>query len=96
MGFIKSRKNKKFSYTPRLYDDKGEGNPFEIKHKFDDFRKTVGSNSGIKTKLNNALDDLKESPDRQVNRRILIIIAVLVLIFLYIIDFDLTIFFSKK
>ena len=41
MGFIKLRKNKKFSYTPRLYDDKGEGNPFEIKHKFDDFRKTV-------------------------------------------------------
>ena len=96
MGFIKSRKNKKFSYTPRLYDTKGEGNPFEIKHKFDDYRKTVGNNSGIKTKLNNALDDLKESPDRQVNRRILIIIAVLVLIFLYIIDFDLSIFFSKK
>ena len=40
MGLFKLRKNKKFSYTPRHFDDKGEGNPFEIKHKFDDFRKT--------------------------------------------------------
>ena len=96
MGINKLPKNKKFSYTPRHFDDKGEGNPFEIKHKFDDYRKTVGNNSGLKTKINNALDDLKESRDRQVNRRILIIIAVLLLIFLFIIDFDLSIFFSKK
>lgn len=95
MGFIKLRKNKKFSYTPRLYDDKGKGNPFEIKHKFDDYRKTIGNNSGLKTKINNALNDLKESPDSKVNRRILIIITILLLIFLYIIDFDLSIFFFK-
>ena len=96
MGINKLPKNKKFSYTPRHFDDKGEGNPFEIKHKFDDYRKTVGNNSGLKTKLNNAFDDLKESPDRQVNRRILIIVGILILIFLFIIDFDLSIFFSKK
>jgi len=96
MGIFKLRKNKRFSYTPRHFDDKGEGNPFEIKHKFDDYRKTVGSNSGLKTKINNAFDELKESPDREVNRRILIIVVVLLLIFLFIIDFDLSIFFSKK
>ena len=96
MNIFGSRKNKKFNYTPRHFDDKGEGSPFEIKHKFDDYRKTVGNNSGLKTKFNNALDDLKESPDRQVNRRILIIVSILILIFLYIIDFDLSIFFSKK
>lgn len=96
MGIFKSRKNKRYSYTPRHFDDKGEGNPFEIKHKFDDYRKTVGSNSGLKTKINNAFDELKESPNREVNRRILIIVAVLILIFLFIIDFDLSIFFSKK
>jgi len=96
MGIFKLRKNKRYSYTPRHFDDKGEGNPFEIKHKFDDYRKTVGSNSGLKTKINNAFDELKESPNREVNRRILIIVAVLILIFLFIIDFDLSIFFSKK
>ena len=94
MGIFKLRKNKRYSYTPRHFDDKGEGNPFEIKHKFDDYRKTVGSNSGLKTKINNAFDELKESPNREVNRRILIIVAVLILIFLFIIDFDLSIFFS--
>jgi hypothetical protein len=95
MGILKVRKNKKFSYTPRYFDDKGQGNPFEIKHKFDDFRKTVGSNNGFKTKIVNALDDLKSNPDKQADRRVLIIIAVLVLVFLFIIEFDLSIFFSK-
>lgn len=96
MGIFKLRKNKKYNYTPRYFDNKGEGNPFEIKHKFDDFRKTIGNNSGLKTKINNAFDELKETPNRKVNRRILIIVAVLLLIFLFIIDFDLSIFFSKK
>ncbi|WP_370478583.1 riboflavin synthase subunit beta [Tamlana flava] len=94
MGLLKLRKNKKFSYTPRYYDDKGEGNPFEIKHKFDEYRKTVGANKGLKAKFNDALDDYK-NPDKAANRRILIIVAILVLIFLFIIDFDLSIFLPK-
>ncbi|MBJ6366957.1 riboflavin synthase subunit beta [Snuella sedimenti] len=95
MGILKLRKNKKFNYTPRYFDDKGEGNPFEIKHKFDDFRKTVGSNSGLKTKLSNALDDFKTNRNKEADKRVLIIALILVLIFLFIIDFDLSIFFSK-
>lgn len=95
MGILKLRKNKKFSYTPRYFDDNGEGSPFEIKHKFDDFRKTIGPNTGLKTKIVNAFDELKNNPDKQGNRRILIIVAVLVFIFLAIIEFDLSIFFSK-
>ena len=94
MGLLKLRKNKKFSYAPRYFDDKGEGSPFEIKHKFDEHRKTVGDNKGLKGKFNDALDDLKNKPDREANRRILIIVAILVLVFLFIIDFDLSIFFS--
>ncbi|MEL0454730.1 riboflavin synthase subunit beta [Flavobacteriaceae bacterium SZ-1-7] len=94
MGLLKLRKNKKFSYTPRYYDDKGEGNPFEIKHKFDEYRKTVGANKGIKAKFNDAWDDYK-NPDKAANRRILIIVAILVLIFLFIIEFDLSIFLPK-
>jgi hypothetical protein len=96
MGIFKARKNKKFSYTPRHFDDKGEGSPFEIKHKFDDYRTTVGGNSGLKTKFKNAFEDLKTSRDRETNRRILIIVGILLLVFLYIIDFDLSIFFTKQ
>ncbi|MDD7886712.1 riboflavin synthase subunit beta [Flavivirga sp. 57AJ16] len=95
MGILKLRKNKKFSYTPRYFDDKGAGNPFEIKHKFDEHRVTVGNDKGLKAKFNNAIDDFKNNPDKEVNKRVLIIVAFLVLIFLFIIDFDLSIFFSK-
>jgi len=93
MGLFKLRKNKRFSYTPRQFNDKGEGSPFEIKHKFDHYRKTVGSN-GLKTRFANAVDDFKNSPNRAANRRILIIAGVLLLLFLFIIDFDLSIFYS--
>ena len=94
MGIFKLRKNKRFNYVPRHYKSNGEGSPFEIKHKFDDYRKTVGPSGNIKTKFLTAWDELRNSPDRAANRRILIIAAILVLIFLYIIDFDLSIFFQ--
>lgn len=94
MGILKLRKNKKYNYTPRYYDDKGQGRPFELKHKFDEFRQTVGSNRGLKTKVNKALVDFKTNPDKEANRRVLVIVGVLILVFLFIIDFDLSIFFS--
>jgi hypothetical protein len=94
MGRANLPKNKKYSYTPRYFDDKGEGSPFQMKHKFDEFRTTVGASKDLKTKINNALSDLKANPDEEANKRTLIIIAVLVLVFLFIIDFDLSIFSS--
>ncbi|WP_053971643.1 hypothetical protein [Mangrovimonas sp. ST2L15] len=93
MGIFKQRKNKKFSYTPRHYQ--GEGNPFEIKHKFDEYRKTVGNAGGIKGKFNNALDDYKNNVDEKANKRVLIIIGILILLFLIFIEFDLSIFFKS-
>ena len=93
MGLFKLRKNKRFDYTPRYYKKDGEGSPFEIKRKFDEYRTTAGSQGGLKTRLNNALDDYKSNPNREVNRRVLFIVLILILIFLFIIDFDLSIFF---
>lgn len=91
MGIFKTRPNKKFSYTPRYYE--GDGNPYEIKHKFDDYRKTV-VNVGLKGKFENAWDDYK-TQDKSVTNRILIIAGILVFIFLVIIGFDVSIFFPK-
>ncbi|WP_299665533.1 riboflavin synthase subunit beta [uncultured Polaribacter sp.] len=88
MGFLK-RTNKKFDYQPRYY--KGEGSPYKIEHTLDKYRKTAGKNKGLKGKFGDAFDELK-NPDKSVNKTLLIIIAVLVLMFLYIIDFDLSIF----
>ena len=105
MAIIK-RKNKKFDYKPRYY--KGEGNPYAIKHKFDEFRSSTGSDSSLKGKINGAISDLKgeqnilkiddetyQLEETNSNKVVLYIIAILVLIFLFIIDFDLSIF-SKK
>ncbi|QCE42096.1 riboflavin synthase subunit beta [Psychroserpens sp. NJDZ02] len=93
MGLLSKRKNKKFDYTPRFY--KGEGNPFEIKHKFDEHRTTVGENLNFKQKINNAFDEFKNSPDKAANRRVLVIIAVLIFLFLLLMGFDLSIFFPN-
>ncbi|VXC37654.1 Riboflavin synthase subunit beta [Flavobacterium sp. 9AF] len=95
MGLLGKKKNKKFSYQPRYYDNKGEGNPFEFKHKFDDYRVTIQSDRGIKAKFVRAFNDFKNNQNREANRRILIIISVLILVFLLIIDFDLSIFKRK-
>ncbi|MDX1326204.1 MAG: riboflavin synthase subunit beta [Arenibacter sp.] len=93
--FSRLRKNKKFNYTPRYYNDKGEGNPFKIEHKFDKFRPSLDGRSGLKGKFSRAIEDLKSSSNRNQNIRMAIIIAILVLVFLYIIDFDLSIFISQ-
>lgn len=89
MGFLK-RTHKQFEYKPRFY--KGEGNPYEMKHKFDHFRTTTGKNKSLKNKFVTAWDELKASRGKGVNKTILIIVALLTLLFLYIIDFDLSIF----
>ena len=91
--FSRLRKNKKYSYNPRYYDDKGEGSTYKMEGKLDKFR-TVGMQRGLKAKFSHAMADLKKSGDSNMTLRMLIIIAILVLIFLYIIDFDLSIFYS--
>lgn len=91
MNFLK-KTNKKFEYQPRYY--KGKGNPYEFKHIFDQYRTTIGKNKGLKRKFLDAVDELKNS--KGLNYTFLIIVIVLTLIFLYIIDFDLSIFLSKN
>lgn len=93
--FTRFNKNKKFDYTPRYYENKGEGSPYKVEHKFDKFRSTVEAPRGLKGKFQNAMGDLKQRGDRNLKIRMLIILTLLILIFLYIIDFDLSIFFQK-
>jgi len=92
MKFLR-RSYSKFDYKPRYY--KGEGNPYEMRHKFDEFRTTTGKNKSLKAKVNLAISELRDSESRGVNKTILIIVAILVFIFLYIIDFDLSIFVNN-
>ncbi|GMN09352.1 hypothetical protein MTsPCn9_01920 [Croceitalea sp. MTPC9] len=90
--FLRLRGNKSFNYKPRYY--KGEGNPYKIEHKLDKFRSTAHTNRGLKNKFSSAFEDLKNEGDKNVKIRFIVILAVLLLIFLFIIDFDLSIFFN--
>jgi hypothetical protein len=91
MGIFKTRKNKKYNYTPRFY--RGGRAPFEFKHKFDDARVTI-EKTNFKGKLVNAIEDYKANPNRIANKRVAIITLILTFIFLWIIDFDISIFFK--
>lgn len=93
--FTRLRRNKKFEYSPRYFDDKGKGSPFKIEPKFDKFRSTVDAPRGLKGKFGNAMADARRKGDRNLKIRMAIILAVLALIVLYILDFDLSIFFPK-
>ena len=94
MGIMKLKKNRKYNYKPRYY--KGDGSPYELKHKFDDFRKTVNPPKGIKGKWNAALDEYQNQRDERVNNRVFIIAAILIFLFLAVIGFDLSIFFPNS
>jgi hypothetical protein len=93
--FTKLKRNKTFGYSPRYYNDKGEGNPFKFEQKFDKFRSTVDTPRGLKNKVRNAAEDLRRKGDRNLKIRFLAILVILLFIFLYIIDFDLSIFYTK-
>lgn len=92
-NFLKLRRNRDFDFRPRYY--KGEGNPYKIEHKLDKFRTTAQHQRGLKNKFSNAFDDLKTEGDRHMKMRFFGVLAVLLLVFLYIIDFDLSIFFGS-
>ena len=94
MGLMKLKKNRKYNYKPRFY--KGDSSPYELKHKFDEHRTTVSPAKGIKGKWNAAINDYNQNRDDSVNKRVLIIVGVLVFLFLLIIGFDLSIFFPNN
>lgn len=91
MGIVK-RTNKKYSYEPRYYKSDKEGSPFKIEGRFDEHRKTLTYGGGLKNRITTAWDELQENRKGGYNRTIMIIVAILVLLFLWMIDFDLSIF----
>ena len=95
MGLLARRKNKKFSYTPRYYKNDKEGSPFEIGQKFDEFRTTIETPKGIKSRFSKAWDEYRSDPKSSANSRVLYICIALLVVFLFLIEFDLSIFFNR-
>lgn len=92
MGLLSRRKNKRFSYSPRYYKQEGEGSPYTIKQKFDDYRSTLETPKGVKGKFSQAWEEYRSNPKSSANKRTLFIGVILLVIFLFIIEFDFSIF----
>lgn len=88
---FKLPRNKSFNYTPRYYEGKEVGNVYDFESKYYKDRETVNYND-FRAHWSDARNDSRHRGNREINYRLLAIIAVLIFVFLYIIDFDLSIF----
>ncbi|MBT8263055.1 MAG: hypothetical protein KJO05_09555 [Bacteroidia bacterium] len=93
ISFLKRIKpNNRYNYTPRYYKGKDEETtPYEMGTKFDKFVDTYNKND-FGAHWRDARKNMRNRGNVEFNRTVLIIMAVLILIFLWIIDFDLSIF----
>lgn len=87
------RKNKKYNYTPRYYQGKEMGNSFEIDSKIRKDRENPVQN--FNNLWQEARNQSRNKGNREINKTFLIVLAILLLITLYFLDFDLSIFLKK-
>lgn len=90
-SLFKLNKNRRYNYTPRYYEGKEISNIYEFDSKFSKYRDTYNTND-IGKKWEEARLESRTRSNRAFSPLLLIIIAVLCLTFLFIIDFDLSIF----
>jgi hypothetical protein len=91
---FKLERNKRFYYKPRFYKGADEGNIYEMQSKFD-IKNRQDNYNDYKAQWTKARLESRTRDNTSINYRVIIIIGILVLISLYILDFDLSIF-SKK
>lgn len=84
-------RNKRFNYTPRYYKGKDDTNASQYATKFDAYADTYNKNDFSGQWHENRINQRTRN-NSGFNKTILFIIGILVLIFLYIMDFDLSIF----
>ena len=90
-SLYKSKKNTRYNYTPRYYKGKDTGNIYDFDSKFNKYKNTTNS-IDFGAQWADARSSSRTRGNREINKRVIYIIIVLVLIFLWIIDFDLSIF----
>ena len=87
---FKLPKNKRFNYTPRYYEGKEEGNPFEMGSRIRKDRETVTKH--FTEEWRSIRSESRNRKNAGVNKTFWIVLLVLILITLYFLDFDLSIF----
>ncbi len=92
VNLFKLKKNKRYNYTPRYYRGKSEDNLYDFDSKFSKYRETFNENDFGK-QWQEARLQMRTKKNRAISLRLLLIILALVFLSLYILDFDLSIFF---
>ena len=90
-NLFKLNRNKRYNYTPRYYQGKTIENLYDFDSKSNKYRETYNENDLAKQWQDARLENRNRS-NRSFNPTLLVAIALLTLIFLFIIDFDLSIF----
>jgi len=91
ISLYKSRKNTRYNYTPRYYKGKDAGNIYDFDSKFAKYKNTTNS-IDFGSQWADARSASRNRGNREINKRVILIILALIIIFLWIIDFDLSIF----
>ncbi|HSP11846.1 MAG TPA: hypothetical protein VLO29_04905 [Salegentibacter sp.] len=95
IGLNKIKKNTRYNYTPRYYKGKDTGNIYNFDSKFHKYKDTTNA-IDFGSQWAEARKSSRNRGNREINTRVLVIIAILLLIFLWIIDFDLSIFSNAR
>ena len=91
IGLNKIRKNTRYNYTPRYYKGKDKGNIYDFESKFQKFRDTTNA-IDFGSQWAEARESSRHRGNRSINKRVIYIAIILIFVFLWIIDFDLSIF----
>tara|TARA_R110002012_G_scaffold321191_3_gene548010 strand:- start:62509 stop:62805 length:297 start_codon:yes stop_codon:yes gene_type:complete len=89
-GF-KLRKNNSFKYVPRYSESEAASNPYSFDSKFSKYKNSANL-SDFRGQWGEARKAGRTKGNREINMRLLAIIAVLVFIVLWFFDFDLSLF----
>ena len=88
---FKLRKNARYNYTPRYYQGKDEGNIYDFDSRFNKFRETHNQ-IDFGSQWAKAREESRHRGNRSLNKRVIFIALILTLLFLWFIDFDISIF----
>lgn len=83
--------NNRFNYTPRYYKGKEGADPKEHSTKFDMYAETYNEND-FSGQWSEMRKNHRNRSNVEFNKTVWIIVAILVFLFLWLIDFDLSIF----
>lgn len=88
---FKLPKSQRYNYTPRYYKGKSEGNIYSFDSKFKKYKESTNQ-IDFGAQWAEARLQSRNRKNRTINRHVVFIAIVLVFLFLWIIDFDLSIF----